>query len=504
MRLLSSLAPSDRWFRLLVVPALVFIACCIDRNYQTDLWHHLARGREIVRDGRLLNEDRFTYTVPGQPLVDPNWAWQVAFYRLFELGGLPLVQLVNALIVAAAFGVIVAHALRRGRHALGAALVALVAFVGMWQLLLIRPQSLSFLLFALLHAALDAAWQRPRWLLAAPPILAVWTNVHGGFPIGLVLVGAFLLARVLTIAFEERKGPLIRSVFLDAWPLALCLAGCVLATLANPYGWRLYEYVLRTSSRAVGRRIDEWLPPGTATLVGKVWVASMIGVLVLWSRGPRRPAVGDLCVLACFLPFACGAVRMVAWWLLLLPPVLAPALAAVLPASDDEAECRPTASAALACGLLQLAAVLALPWLERVNPFFKLPGRSHRVEHDLQALADDLAQRSPFAVSQTEGGRIYTQFAWGEYLEWALGPRFTVFLDGRIEIYPDEVWDEYAAVTRGRQDWQAILQRYGVDFLILDRAGHHHDLLPFVGPAGGWREVATAGAAVLYERVDRP
>jgi len=105
--------PTDRWTRFLLAPALVFIATCIDRNYQTDLWHHLARGRAIAAEGRLLDDDRFTYTIPGKHFQDCNWGWQVLTYRLYERGGLELVQVVNSLVLAAAMLVLVALALRR-------------------------------------------------------------------------------------------------------------------------------------------------------------------------------------------------------------------------------------------------------------------------------------------------------------------------------------------------------------------------------------------------------
>src|SRR5277367_3447362 len=87
---------TDNWTRTLLAPALVFIATSIDRNYQTDLWHHLARGRVLVEQGVLLNADRLTYTIPGQPFQDVNWAWQAGFYLLYREGGLPLVQTVNS------------------------------------------------------------------------------------------------------------------------------------------------------------------------------------------------------------------------------------------------------------------------------------------------------------------------------------------------------------------------------------------------------------------------
>ncbi|MGH7224558.1 MAG: hypothetical protein ACRELF_15140, partial [Gemmataceae bacterium] len=191
------LLPTDRWTRLLLAPTLVFIATAVDRNYQTDLWHHLARGRAIVGEGRLLNEDRFTYTVPGRPLLDVNWAWQVLFYRLHTLGGLPLVQTVNSSILAAMMALLVVLTWRRCGSLIAASAVCLFAFFGLWQMLIIRPQTFSLLLFVLLYGVLEAAASR-RWLLLVPPlIMAMWVNVHGGFPIGLVLIGAYVAASVL-------------------------------------------------------------------------------------------------------------------------------------------------------------------------------------------------------------------------------------------------------------------------------------------------------------------
>jgi hypothetical protein len=284
----------------------------------------------------------------------------------------------------------------------------------------------------------------------------------------------------------------------SALPWALCLAASAAATLANPYGYRVYQYVALTSSTAPGRHIDEWLPPGLDLLVGKLWVLSLVLALVLLALPSRRPSRRDLCLLCCFLPLACGSVRMVAWWLLVSAPILAAQLVALWPglARVDDADQAPSPGAALGCAGLLLAVILSLPWLERCNPVMALPGRAHRVESDLQAVADHLAARN----LQRRGGRVFTRFAWGEYLGWSLAPRYTVFMDGRIEIYPDEVWDQYAAVTRGRADWEEVLEGYGVDCLVLDEEGYHQGLLPQVRRSPCWRQVFRQGNAVLFVR----
>ena len=43
---------------------------------------------------------------------------------------------------------------------------------------------------------------------------------------------------------------------------------------------------------------------------------------------PRRPLVGELLLLAVFLPPACGAIRMIPWWFFVALPVIAAQLAA--------------------------------------------------------------------------------------------------------------------------------------------------------------------------------
>src|SRR5262245_924667 len=103
---LSSL-PFGVWTRALFAPALVFIATARLRGYQTDFWHHLARGRAMVGSGGLVNHDLATYTVPEVAFQDTNWLPQLLYYYLFSLGGLDLVQLINSFTLAGMMGLLV-------------------------------------------------------------------------------------------------------------------------------------------------------------------------------------------------------------------------------------------------------------------------------------------------------------------------------------------------------------------------------------------------------------
>jgi hypothetical protein len=405
-------------------------------------------------------------------------------FELYRLGGLELVQTANAVMAAATLALVTVLCRRRGAPPVVAAAVGVLVFFGLWQqVLLIRPQTASFLLFVLLALVLDLAVERSAWLFLGPVLMVVWVNCHGGFPVGLALVGASVLAMLV-------QGGTIGERLRRTTPWLLALTACVLATLVNPYGWQVYEYVLHTSGTASARGIDEWLPPGTNSLVGRVWVASLVGLLLLLPLTGRRPSLRDLCALAVFLPPACGASRMVAWWLLVAAPVLACQLAAIYRPSDNP---RPSLGAAGACLALLTVMVLSLPWLERFNPVFLQPTRAQRTENNLQGVCDHLRNDRP--------GCIFTRFAWGDYLAWELAPRQRVFLDGRIELYPDEVWEEYKAVVRGRADWETILDRYHVEWLVLDRGPYHALLLPLVQGSDHWRERFGQEEIVVFERV---
>jgi hypothetical protein len=186
---------------------------------------------------------------------------------------------------------------------------------------------------------------------------------------------------------------------------------------------------------------------------------------------------------------------MIGWWLLATAPILAGQIAAVLPRPRPEEPGRTNVGAAACCVLLAAAMVLSLPWFEQANPVFRIwPQRQHRTETDLQAVADFLPRTG-------RQQRLFTRFAWGEYLGWRRSPDYAIFMDGRIEIYPDEVWARYEAVTRGRPDWQQILDEYGVDWLVLDgSSGYHAGLLEQVRQSPRWEQVFQQGEVLVFRR----
>jgi hypothetical protein len=532
---------------LFLAPALIFIAACLDRQYQTDFWHHLARGQQIVRLGRILDVDVFTFTVAGAPLRDANWLTQVIYWRLFAWGGLNCVQVVNAGLLAITLLVLVRICQRVQASSRAAGITGAMVFLGLCPFALIRPQTGSFLLFVLLLAVLMDRKRRPGTIWLAVPIMALWANVHGGFAIGLVLIGAFALEagilfslslsghctttskfqRSISRTRERRRAVMaidehfdgsahrrlrVRLTSRDLMRLLLLLALSVLATCANPYGWTIYQYAATLTARAAGRGIEEWLPPTLSSAAGWVLLLWIVALAAAAWVGRRKPGLLQVCLLVCFVPLACRSVRMVPWVLLATAPMMAQMLGAAAggysgkrhaaaqppdPAAarrrgaDLCAPPKPSISSAILLMFLIGASILSLPWLANVNPLFGTVRSTHRVE--------DALQNTQIAMAKRGAGRVFTRLEWGDYLSFAAHGENPVFCDGRIELYPDSLWKQYIQISAGRPDAERILDRWAVDYLVLD-AQYHATLLTRIGRNGSWKTVWRSGQVVLLER----
>jgi hypothetical protein len=231
------------------------------------------------------------------------------------------------------------------------------------------------------------------------------------------------------------------------------------------------------------------------TLVGRALVASIVALIGLLAITRRRPKPRDVIVALCFLPLACASVRMIPWWLLTIAPVLAHALANALPRRArlaEEPPPAPTRRASVSFAVLCLFAAFCLPLFERFNPILGHARPATRTEYDVQCVLDNLDKTDRPA-------RVFTRLEWGEYLDWAGRDRCRSFIDGRIEIYPDDVWSQYHAVTFADRQWKSIIDAHDVEYLILDRK-FHRALLKQVDSTGEWRVLAQSGPAVLYGR----
>jgi hypothetical protein len=75
-------------------------------------------------------------------------------------------------------------------------------------------------------------------------------------------------------------------------------------------------------------------------------------------------------------------------------------------------------------------------------------------------------------------GNLATQFEWGEYIIWHLGPQIKVSMDGRREtIYSTAIYRQYMDFHFGVNDWDALLRQHWTDLALVKKHKSVHNLL---------------------------
>jgi hypothetical protein len=285
--------------------------------------------------------------------------------------GLMLAQLAA---VAVALGALIADALEGGAGRSGTSRAVLVAALGSVPALAIaRSQLFSLALLPLLCWLLRAEDRRPSWRIwLVIPLLALWSNLHGGALIGLALLAAYALLSRL------RTQPLVAVAVLAGGALALCATPALLRTVTY------YRGLLGNQAAASGQGL--WGPLSLSSPLDLAFIGCAAVLAVQFARA--KPARWEMAAAVGLGLLTLEASRSGIWLALFLVPTAARSFA---PRREWQALALPAAGI---CAVLLAFGLARGPRLEGAG-------------HQLLARAISLAQGSPVLA----GGAIEEQVA---------------------------------------------------------------------------------------------
>jgi hypothetical protein len=458
-------------------------------NLQTvDLAYHLRAGGMILDTKAIPTVDTYTFTAAGQPWQDQQWGAQVILGGVYRLAGWTGLVLLRAALVGVLFG-IVFDLCRRGHTTRTAALLTLAAFGLGAVTLALRPQLFAMVLFAATLWLVLRRREHPRAIWLAVPIAALWANLHGSFFLGPAVLGLACLDEIVE-----------RRAFREARQLLVVAVVAAAATLANPLGIGVWQYVAGISSNAViTSRITEWQPTLTAFPENVAFLASCLFIAIVLAFRYRRDRRVPASALVWLLPFAAlglWTVRGLAWW-----PIVAAVTVARLTAAPDglaPRERRDTATMrrlnTVVAGVLVFAAAGLLPVWRPQEPGLDAPlgvvgTAPPGVTLELRKLA-------------TADDRLFAPQPWGSWFEFAL-PQTAVFIDSRIELFPVSVWDDYDTIVDGGEGSQQILDGHGVTIVVAAEKGDRAPLAGRLSADPSWRQVYADDDGLIFVRADR-
>jgi hypothetical protein len=212
----------------------------------------------------------------------------------------------------------------------------------------------------------------------------------------------------------------------------------------------------------------------------------------------RRRADGtDLALVGMFTYASLLAGRNFGPFALVTAPVLSRHVAAILTRVGWGGWFRSIGRSSVFRGVINLILLLVVVGLAVVKAWMPLTDAFNEQEQRKSLPVDAAA----WILENRPKGEMFNPYNWGGYLIWSLYPHYRVFVDGRTDLYGDEILGDYLKVQYARPGYEAVLTEHDIGFILTYR----DDVLSTqLACTGGWKKVYEDedGAAVIWVRRD--
>lgn len=441
------------------------LAVAVLPRFDTDIWWHLFVGRYILQHTAVPTGDFLSFTVPLHQWVDHEWLTEVIMYSAYKLGGLGLVVSIFGMVTTGAFLTLFVLMRLRGVNqilALGFTLIAATATVGTWGP---RVQMISLLFAALFCYALERyrTTAGASWLVGLVAGSWLWSNLHGGFVIGWILIGVYVLGG----AFDGRQGGMSwRQILRWQRPLVLSLIASVMISLVNPNTYHQLLYPLRfITPNAFTNAIQESQSPNFHLFQQLPFEVLVLGLIGFGLRARRRISWIDVLLCVTFTHLALQQTRNIALWCIVVVPIVAVHVQA---ASEPLLERfqqinRPIRS----------AFAPTINWLFLVVVLVAGIVGVTRAGSPADVLAAQQQAFPAWGIAYLDHhpmkGNLFNSYSYGGYLIWKTDRRYRVFIDSRADtVYPNSTLSDYLTIYNAAPGWNDLLRRYRIRWLFVE------------------------------------
>jgi hypothetical protein len=517
--------PRAAWPHFLIpsVTDLIFAVLLISLTYGTlsqrllgdaDIGWHIRDGQQITTTHTLPRNDSFSSTRAGKPWYAWEWLYDCGVALIHRQAGLNGVVLLTALIIAFTFTLFFRMQLTRGTNLPIAVLLLLLAASASTIHFLARPHVVSWLLTLIWFHFLDSAETTSRlgearklyWL---PFLMLLWVNLHGGFIMGFVLLGVFLLAAAME-RFASGDPEVRTSAGKRVKALGSVGVFCLLASLVNPYGYKLHFHVYSyLSSRFLMDHIDEFHSPNFHGVAERCFAAVVL--IAIFSVAVSMPRLRQSHLLLLMFAVYSGlyASRNIPIASILITLVIAPLLSSWF--DDLAGQERSTSLRRLASGarsfarrMYQMESMLRGHLVPAIVVVFSLWVCFHNGRLGSRELMHSEFDAKRFPVRAVDllmrrqvRDPVFSPDSWGGFLIYRMYPETKVIVDDRHDFYGETFLKDYLRVIHVQPGWDKILDGWNVNWAVLPAESALSSTLKEVPR---WKIIHDDGVAILFQR----
>jgi hypothetical protein len=426
-------------------------------NIDGDLPRHLLMGKYILQNRSVPSVEVFIHPYLNQPYTVHEWLTAVLFYLIYANWGLAGLVVFSALLLATTFTLLYRHVSQNLNLRLPVLLLIVWGAGASSVNWAVRPHLVSmFLLGVWLIWADDLRRGKrvPLWLF--PIVMLIWSNLHGEFIAGILVLLAYSVGWMLDYVFDRSNTDTVTGK--NLW---IALLTSSVASLINPGGIGPWVSIVGfVNNQYLMSRMIESNSPNFQNPDLRVLFALLTFSIFMLAVKRTRLSSGQGLLLAGFSAMSLIAIRNIHLYGIVAPFVLAETLdtarsysfinrfESTLQDMEDQPKSFPW--------ILASVIILTLTIIP-----------SNRMQSLYQFQEPAFPVRAVIWLkNHPPQGNMFNELNWGGYLELYLWPEQRSFIDSVADVTGD-VTRKYEAVITLQDGWQEILEQYDVTWAII-------------------------------------
>src|SRR5262245_60420179 len=459
-----------------------------------DTGYHIRTGEFIIQNWTIPERDIFSFRSPPIPWTAHEWLSEIIMAVVHSAAGLTGTVIFFSFIIATTYFLLFRMLRQESRDVLLGAVIVCFAALSSTPHWLARPHIFSLALTVIWYYLLNEfQYRQKNRLFLLPLLILIWVNLHGGYIVGIVLLGIYVVGNL--VAWITSRETNAEHFLQNAKTLLLIMIACVLVSTINPQGYHILLFPFKvTSDRFLMDHVQEFLSPNFhEPLPFKYLLLLLIAVLAR-----SRPTVNwiELILILTFTYMALYSVRYITLFAFIIGPILIRLIDQTkleLPTkvrrflderSDGFSQIERQTSGYFWV-ILGLAAIVFL-------------GAAGKYQYNFSEKSYPVAAVE-FLKNENISGNTFAHDDFGDYLIYAAWPQRKVFIDGRTDMYGSERMKEYLTLAHAMPGWKEIVDKYAFSSILFDT---HSPLANALAEDKNWQLIYSDPLASIFLRKD--
>lgn len=455
---IAKLLPKTRDVLFIIIFISVLLLGNRMLNIDGDLPRHLVTGKYILQIKQLPSTEPFAYPYQNREFVSQQWLAGVILYLIYSFAGLSGIVILSAILLASTFTYLYAALVQKLDLRLSIFLLLLWGGLTTSLSWITRPHLFSMLFLAIFLIWADKLRRGKNISIWRFPILMlIWTNIHGEFISGILVLLAYAVGAIIDNIFNERKVQWnsIGKIWLT---LLLSLA----ATVINPGGLERWSGMVGfMNNQYMMSRMLETHPPDFQTPELRILLLLLAASIFLLGFKKERLSAGQGLLLAGFTAMSLIAFRNIHLYGIVAPFVLAETLVdfkEIRVFNNIENNIKNVESKITAGFVLPAIVLIALTVYIYTSNIGSSIYKFNSENFPVNAVT--------WLKSHPQQGHMFNDLNWGGYISFRLWPEQQTFIDSVADI-TGELTMQYERVITLQPGWNNILEQYKIQWAII-------------------------------------